>query len=206
MKILSVAFKRKVNCSVNVCLWNHFDHDHINYVHSGSYKSSEIFYEDDRSILCIHKMAMPLVPFLKINTIDVTILKDRNTILTYGFQYGIPSLSETKYKEISKDKCVVEVNYKFQFNGLDILFYPLIKFLLPKWDKRTWDEDLPIKLRKQKIQKLNFKEYKGLPKKIKDRKSVGQINFKIPFKRLQKDDNILTNHPFYNFGRKDDQL
>ena len=33
MKILDVTFKRKVNCSANVCLWNHWDQDHINYVH-----------------------------------------------------------------------------------------------------------------------------------------------------------------------------
>ena len=31
MKILDVTFKRKVNCSANVCLWNHWDQDHINY-------------------------------------------------------------------------------------------------------------------------------------------------------------------------------
>ena len=47
MKILDLTFKRKVNCSANVCLWNHWDQDHINYVHSGFYNETEIFYEDD---------------------------------------------------------------------------------------------------------------------------------------------------------------
>ena len=56
MKILDVTFKRKVNCSANVCKWNHWDHDHINYVHKGIYKTVEIFYEDDRVALVIHKM------------------------------------------------------------------------------------------------------------------------------------------------------
>jgi len=151
-------------------------------------------------------MALPLLPFLKINTLDMTVLKDKNTVLTYGFQYGIPSLTVAKYKEISKDKCSVEVNYKFQFIGFGILLYPIIKFLVPKWNKKTWNEDLPLKLRRHKVQKLNFKDYKGLPKKIRDRKFTGQIDFKLPFKRLQKADNILKNHPFYNFGRKDDHV
>ena len=47
MKILDVTYKRKVNCSANVCLWNHWDHDHINYTHKGIYNESQIFYEDD---------------------------------------------------------------------------------------------------------------------------------------------------------------
>ena len=35
MKILNITFKMKVNCSANVCLRNHWDGDHLNYVHQG---------------------------------------------------------------------------------------------------------------------------------------------------------------------------
>ena len=100
MKILSRTFKRRVNSSLNVCLWNHWDCDHINYVHKGFYTQSEIFYEDDRFVLIFHSLKVPLIPFLKINTIDVPVLKDKNTVCTYGFQFGIPSLSTAKYKSI----------------------------------------------------------------------------------------------------------
>ena len=203
MKILDVTFKRKVNCSANVCKWNHWDHDHINYIHKGIYKEAEIFYEDDRVVLFFHKMRIPMIPFLTVNTLDMTALKDKNTVVTYGFQLGIPSLSTAKYKDIAKDKCLVEVNYKFKFTGLQILLYPLIKFLIPKWNRRTWLEDLPIKLRRQKLKRMNFKDFKGLPRKMKDRKFTGPIDFKLPISRLQKNDNKLTKHPFYNFGRKD---
>ena len=206
MKILDVTFKRKVNCSANVCKWNHWDHDHINYIHKGIYKEAEIFYEDDRVVLFFHKMRIPMIPFLTVNTLDMTALKDKNTVVTYGFQFGIPSLSTAKYKDIAKDKCLVEVNYKFKFTGLQILLYPLIKFLIPKWNKRTWLEDLPIKLRRQKLQRMNFKDFKGLPRKIKDRKFSGPINFNLPIRRLKKSNNKLTQHPFYNFGRKDDHI
>ena len=206
MKILSRTFKRKVNSSLNVCLWNHWDCDHINYVHKGFYTESEIFYEDDRFVLIFHSLKVPLIPFLKINTIDVTVLKDKNTVCTYGFQFGIPSLSTAKYKEIAKDKCLVEVNYKFKFTGLNILFYPLIKYLIPRWNERTWNEDLPLKLRRQKVIRMNFKDFRGLPKKIKERKFLGPIDFKLPITRLKKNDNKLTKHPFYNFGKKNGHL
>ena len=206
MKILSRTFKRRVNSSLNVCLWNHWDCDHINYVHKGFYTQSEIFYEDDRFVLIFHSLKVPLIPFLKINTIDVTVLKDKNTVCTYGFQFGIPSLSTAKYKEIAKDKCLVEVNYKFKFTGLNILFYPLIKYLIPRWNERTWNEDLFLKLRRQKVIRMNFKDFRGLPKKIKERKFLGPIDFKLPITRLKKNDNKLTKHPFYNLGKKNGHI
>ena len=175
MKILDLTFKRKVNCSASVCKWNHWDHDHINYTHKGIYERSDIFYEDDRSVLFYHSIKIPFIPFIKISTIDITILKDKNTVCTYGFQFGIPSLTTAKYLEISKDKCVVEVNYKFKFNGINILFYPLIKFLIPRWNEQTWKEDLPLKLRRQKVKRIGFKDFNGLPKKKADRNYQGNI-------------------------------
>ena len=203
MKILDITFKRKVNCTASICKWNHWDHDHINYTHKNGYNNSQILYEDDRVVLFFHRIEIPLIPFLRVNTIDLTALKDKNTVVTYGFQFGIPSLSTVTYKDISKDRCSVVVNYKFIFTGLKILLYPLIKFLVPKWNKKTWNEDLPLKLRRQKVKRMNFKDFKGLPNKIINRKFTGPISFKLPIKRLHRTDNKLTKHPFYNFGRKD---
>ena len=206
MKILDLTFKRKVNCSASVCKWNHWDHDHINYTHKGIYERSDIFYEDDRSVLFYHSIKIPFIPFIKISTIDITILKDKNTVCTYGFQFGIPSLTTAKYLEISKDKCVVEVNYKFKFNGINILFYPLIKFLIPRWNEQTWKEDLPLKLRRQKVKRIGFKDFNGLPKKKADRNYQGNIDFKLPIMRLKKNENKLSKHPFYNFGKKNGHI
>ena len=50
---------------------------------------------------------------------------------------------------------------------------------------------------------MNFKDFKGLPKKLKDRKFSLEKEFRLPIKRLSKNDSLLTKHPFYNFGRKD---
>ena len=206
MKILDITIKRKVNCSANVCKWNHWDHDHINFTHKDIYKKAQLFYEDDRVALAWHKMKIPLIPFITVSTYDFTVLKDRNTVITYGFQFGVPSCTTSVYKDISKDKCSVEVNYRFQFTGIKILLYPLIKFLVPKWDKQTWFEDLPLKLRRQKVQRMNFKDFIGLPKKVRERKFSGAINFRLPIARLRKENNLFEKHPFYNLGRKDDHI
>ena len=202
MKILSRTFKRRINASASICLWNHWDQDHLNYCHKRVYTESKIFYEDERVVFFWHELKVPFVPFI-IRTLDFQTLKGKNTVCAYGFQFGIPSLTTAEYKDIAKDKCLVEVNYKFKFTGLKILLYPLIKFLIPRWNERTWNEDLPLKLRRQKVKRMNFKDFKGLPKKMRDRKFTGPIDFKLPISRLQKNDNKLTKHPFYNFGRKD---
>ena len=76
------------------------------------------------------------------------------------------------------------------------------KNLLSK-NERTWNKDLSLKLRRQKVKKMNFKDFKGLPKKLKDRKFSLEKDFRLPIKRLRKSDSLLTKHPFYNFGRKD---
>ena len=201
MKILSKTFKRKINASASVCLWNHWDQDHLNYCHKRVYTESKIFYEDERVVFFWHELKVPFVPFI-IRTLDFQTLKGKNTVCTYGFQFGIPSLTTAEYKDIAKDKCQVKVNYQFELTGLRILLYPIIKYLIPKWNAATWYEDVPLKLRRQQVMRMNFRDWKGLPNKIKDRKFTGPINFNPAFRRLSKDDNKLSLHPFYNSPTK----
>jgi len=53
---------------------------------------------------------------------------------------------------------------------------------------------------------MNFKDFKGPPKKFEDRKFSLEKEFRLSFKRLRKSGSLLTKHPFYNFGRKDDHF
>ena len=201
MKIIDWTITRKANASLNVCIWNHHDTDHLNYTHKG-YSETQVFFEDDGTSLMFHRLKVPFIPFLKINTVEMTsFIKDKNTVVTYGFQLGIQSLSTTKYEEISKDKCLVTLNYKFKLSGIQVLLYPILKILLPIWNERAWKEDLPLKERRQKVKRMNFKDFEGLPKNIEDRKFDGEIDFNIPVWRLRKSDNKLTEHIFYNFKK-----
>ena len=46
MKIIDWTVTREVNASLNVCIWNQWDHDHLNYTHKG-YSETQVFFEDD---------------------------------------------------------------------------------------------------------------------------------------------------------------
>ena len=63
MKILSRTFKRRINASASVCLWNHWDQDHLNYCHKRVYTESKIFYEDERVVFYRHELKIPFVPY-----------------------------------------------------------------------------------------------------------------------------------------------
>ena len=57
--------------------------------------------------------------------------------------------------------------------------------MIPKWNEKVWLEDLPVKLRRQKVLEMNFKDFKGLPKKISQRlrSEDDNISFKLPIPR-----------------------
>ena len=49
--------------------------------------------------------------------------------------------------------------------------------------KRFFIEDLPIKIRRQKITDLNFRDFRGMPSDISDRVN-GKYIFKLPIPRI----------------------
>ena len=56
------------------------------------------------------------------------------------------------------------------------------------------DEDLPLKIRRQKVLRNNFKDFYGLPKKMQDREYHEVIeDIKLPVKRPRK--SSRDNHP-----------
>ena len=55
--------------------------------------------------------------------------------------------------------------------------------MIPKWNNKIWNEDLLVKLRRQKILKYNFKDFSGLPDRIVDRNFEGEIKLFVPIPR-----------------------
>lgn len=75
------------------------------------------------------------------------------------------------------------MNYIWHLEGLKILLYPVLKILIPIWNEKVFKEDLPLKIRRQKVIDLNFKDFKGMPSKINERKN-GTYDFILPIPRL----------------------
>lgn len=70
---------------------------------------------------------------------------------------------------LSQKSCEIKMNYKFYLNGWRKILRPFLKKLIPIWNNKVWLEDLPIKHRREKVKRLNFKHFYGLPDDLNDR-------------------------------------
>jgi hypothetical protein len=196
MKIVEVNIKREINISKEVILWNYWDHEHLDVVHGG-YNSSDILYEKKNVLLRLDLISVPIFSFIKFQTPVFMCQEDEETLYVYGIHFGsIVSRTIIKVRKIEKEKSEIDINYKFCLKGWYLFLLPILKKLIYKWNQQTWIEDLPLKERRQKVLKLNFRDFRGLPDNVDERVYDGELEFKIPVPRQKtssKDQHPLNN-------------
>tara|TARA_B100000686_G_C16413530_1_gene773437 strand:+ start:52 stop:654 length:603 start_codon:yes stop_codon:yes gene_type:complete len=192
-KIIEVSIKKKVNCSKDVAFWNYWDHEHLDVVHKG-YKKSDIMYDSKNFLFRFDDIRIPGLSFLATKTPIFMVQHDQNTLLTYSAPFGVISVTIIKIKEISKKSCSINMTYKFWLEGWKKILGPFLKIMIPKWNERVWNEDLPIKLRRQKVVNLNFKDFVGLPNKTSKRNNKGSYELSLPLPRSKN--STRDQHPF----------
>ncbi len=193
--ILEFNFTKKVNCSKQVAFWNYWDHEHLDVVHGG-YSKSDILYDKKEFMFRVDEVKLPIIGFLKPLTPIFTVQHDEDTMITYAIQFGVLSKTTIKIKTVEEKKCEINMNYKFYLNGWRKIIKPILKFLVPKWNEKVWLEDLPIKLRRQKVIDMNFKDFIGLPEDINERVFKGNRDLKLPIPRLLN--SSRDKHPLKN--------
>ena len=180
--VLEVEILKEINCSKEVAFWNYWDHEHLDIVHSG-YKNSDILYDKNNFMFRVDSVKVPF-PFLKILTPIFMVQHDENTLHTYAVQMGIISKTTITINSLTNSSCQIIMNYKFYLNGWRKILKPFLKIMIPKWNENVWLEDLPLKLRRQKVLNMNFKDFKGLPRKKNQRiKKEDNKTFKLPIPR-----------------------
>jgi hypothetical protein len=182
-KVLEINIKKEIKCSKNVAFWNYWDHEHLDVVHQG-YKKSDILYDKNNFLFRLDSIKIPFVPFLNFTTPIFMVQHNESVLFTYAVQIGVLSKTTITITEIESDTCRIEMNYKFYLNGWRIILKPFLKKLIPKWNEKVWKEDLPVKLRRQKMLNLGFKDFTGLPKSISDRVKKDKNNeLRLPIRR-----------------------
>ena len=181
--ILEVEISKKIDCSKEVALWNYWDHEHLDVIHQG-YKESDILYDKKNFMFRVDKIKVPF-PFLKITTPVFMVQHDDNTLIVYAVQLGVISKTTITIKSVNDSSCEINMNYKFYLNGWRKILKPFLKIMIPKWNEKVWVEDYPIKIRRQKVLDMNFRDFKGLPNKITERvkEKDHDISFKLPIPR-----------------------
>lgn len=194
--ILEVEIKRSIDCSSEVAKWNYWDHEHLDVVHGG-YKSVDILYDDNNFAFGYSKIKIPLVPFVFSKSPLFLVQHDDKTQFTFAIQFGVLSKTTILIESIDENNCEITMNYKFYLNGIRKILRPLLRRLIPIWNKRVWEEDLSLKKRRQKILKMGFKDFWGLPDYNLRQKNyiIKKTNLPIPRPRNSSRDQ----HPLGKF-------
>ena len=159
--IISSSVVRRVAASVEVVQWNYTDVEHLEFVHGG-YKDSRILYENGLTSLMRIKTAVPTLRFLKIPTLVFVDFPAPLVQVTYASQMGIISRTTVTLNDVSKSETEVTVDYEFELSGWRTLLAPVLRRLIPKWNEKVWDEDLPLKLRREFVRSLGFIDFAGV--------------------------------------------
>jgi hypothetical protein len=192
-EILEVNIKKIIECSKEVAFWNYWDHEHLDVIHEG-YKKSDILYDSNNYLFRVDLIKIPFIPFLKFMTPIFMVQHDEDTLFAYAIQFGVISKTTITIKTLEISKCEINMNYKFYLNGWRRILRPLLKKMIPIWNEKVWQEDYPVKIRRQKILNMNFKDFIGLPERIEDRiNNNRKIEFKLPIPRPKN--SIRDQHP-----------
>ena len=180
--ILEIEINKEIDCSSEVAKWNYWDHEHLDVIHGG-YEEVDILYDSNNFAFGISTLKIPVIPFLTAKSPLFLVQHDKNTQFTFASQFGVLSRTTIKVESVTRNSCKIVMNYKFYLNGWRIILKPILKRLIPVWNEKVWQEDLPVKLRRQKVIDMGFKDFWGLPKEINERNFNGDIEFKLPIPR-----------------------
>ena len=185
MKLVQREFVRQVACSEAVGWWNQWDHEHTLVVHGESWLDGKLLYEDERTCIAFVTIRVPVFSFLTSTAMNVNLKYYAHTMYTINLGlFGIPSITKITIREDPPDHITHHTTYTFFLRGWRRLLAPLLSPMIARWNARVWEEDLPLKLRRQKMLRHGFRDFVGMPEKVADRRCDGLLECRLPIKRL----------------------
>ncbi len=187
LKVVERTFTRAGDAGRAAVLWNYWDHEHLVVVHQ-NYTDARIIYENDTMAALLLTYRLPVFSFVKSHSLNVMVQHGPNVIKAVNIGlFGVPVLTTITIEEAPRDHSTIRITYRFFLLGWRVLLAPLLGRMIPRWNERVWQEDLPLKRRRQKVLRLGFKDFYGLPERPEDRRFDGDLEFtKLPLSRLQE--------------------
>lgn len=150
MIVAGTTVVREIAVDRAVVMWNYLDFAHLTVVHA-NYRRAELVYEDDNVVLehLVHRV--PFLPFLRSRSLHFFVKRPPGELFafTQGL-FGIPVVTRIKVESLGEDLSRITVQYRFALDGWRRWLRPWIPAIARRWNERTWQEDLPLKLRRQR--------------------------------------------------------
>jgi hypothetical protein len=151
-----------MDCSKEVVIWNYFDHEHVVGTHYKYYNKFNIVAEKDDWTLVERFYRLPIIG-LKTSSYGFMFMESPNLIRSIQFgKIGLVLDQTIHLTDIGPDRCLVATEYRLKAPFFFKLLAPLWKSITDRWFINTWDEDAPMRLRRQKVWNLGFRDFVGI--------------------------------------------
>ena len=162
MATLTATSSMEMDCPKEVVVWNYYDHEHVVGTHYKYYSEFRILAERDDWCLVERFYKLPIVN-LRASSLGFMYLASPNLIrsLQYG-KLGLVLDQEIELDDLGPDRCRVTCTYRMNVPDFARVFQPLFERVITRWFHDTWVEDAPMRVRRWKVWKLGFRDFRGL--------------------------------------------
>jgi hypothetical protein len=162
MAVLTAKCALDMDCPKEVVVWNYYDHEHVVGTHYKYYSAFKILAERDDWCLIARYYKLPIIR-LRTSSIGFMYMESPNLIrsIQHG-KLGLVLDQRIQLDDLDGERCRVTCSYTVEVPGFARVFQPLFQRVLAQWFHDTWVEDAPMRLRRWKMWKLGFRDFRGL--------------------------------------------
>jgi hypothetical protein len=162
MAVLFSRCEKEMDCSKEVVIWNYFDHEHVVGTHYKYYDKFNIVAEKDDWTLVERSYKLPIIGY-RTSSFGFMYLENPNLIRSLQFgKLGFTMDQLIHLTDIGPDRCLVATEYRLNVPFFLKPFEGLWRKITERWFLNTWDEDAPMRLRRQQVWKLGFRNFVGI--------------------------------------------
>ncbi|MBI3300120.1 MAG: hypothetical protein HYZ75_18290 [Elusimicrobia bacterium] len=169
MATLHSKIEQEMECPREIVIWNYFDHEHVVGTHYKSYKKIRVYDEKDNWCFAERHFNISYIPFMVVSK-NFSHLTSPHTMKSIHIGKLATLVQEYTFRDLPGEKCLVTLESRMEVPWPLGLLQPFFYEMTRKWFYATWDEDVPMRLRRLKVWKLGFKNFEG----------IGFINDKTP--------------------------
>jgi hypothetical protein len=163
MAVLYSEAEREMDCPKEVVIWNYFDHEHVVGTHYKNYSQVKVLAEEDGWCLVDRAYKLPVINY-KTSSVGFMHLIDPHHIKSYQMgKMGLLLDQDIYFEDLPNERCRVKGTYRMEVPPGFGLLQPLWEKMTKRWFDLTWDEDAPMRLRRWKVWKLGFRDFRGIP-------------------------------------------
>jgi hypothetical protein len=203
MATLTAICSRDMECPKEVVVWNYYDHEHVVGTHYKYYTHFKIVAEHGDWCLVERFYKLPIIN-LKASSLGLMYMESPNVIRSIQFgKLGLHLHQEIRLDDLGPDRCRVTCTYTMDVPFFARPFEGLYRRILARWFDDTWVEDAPMRLRRWKVWKLGFRDFRGIDyinEKTAPPENAGSehrpARVQLPVPKTQKKTGALYERPF----------